>query len=373
MFRTLQSGECSTHAVAAYVLRTMLCMAAFAASLATSSLSFAEETNDDSVTAAARALAVEGVKLAQSDRCAEAIDKLERAEELHHAPIVLARLGECYVRQGRLVEGIERLRSVLREPLPANPSAALQQAYTTSKNLLESAPAKLATLTISIDAPPNANATVTIDDKPVPPALLGARRPTDPGEHFIKASAPGYLTTTRRLSLSQGEEQNIMLALVMDASLPRAAAKGVSAAGQQRAAHRSEAAAGSPPSAANPAQTAGGPKLLPAYVAWGASALALGVGIGFGVAALNNQNDLEQGCPGKICAAEQRTVLDTARTNATISTAGFVGAIAGATLGTVLYFVLGRAETPSASDSARDARRVTARARPAGTELSISF
>jgi hypothetical protein len=368
MFRTLQSGEYAS-VVMTCLLRSMLCMSTCTASLASSSLAFAEETNDDAVVAAARALAVEGVKLAQSDRCGEAIDKLARAEELHHAPIVLARLGECLVRQGRLVEGIERLRSVLREPLPANPSPTLQQAYTTSKNLLDTNQAKLATLTISVDAPPQADATVTIDDKPVPAALLGAGRPSDPGEHFIKASAPGYLTTTRRLTLGQGEEQSIMLALVMDASAPRAAAKGVSKSGQGRATNGSASFASTPPIAANQTGAGAAARLLPAYVAWGASALALGVGIGFGVAALNNRSELEMGCPGKLCAAEQRSLLDDARTNAAISTAGYVGALAGATLGTVLYFVIGRAET----SSARAAQRVTARSRLTGAELSVTF
>src|SRR5262245_6191965 len=57
----------------------------------------AQGGRDAAVTAAARALAVDGVKLAQADRCGEAIDKLQRAEQLHHSPIVLSRLGECLV------------------------------------------------------------------------------------------------------------------------------------------------------------------------------------------------------------------------------------------------------------------------------------
>src|ERR1041384_6327106 len=74
--------------------------------------------------AAARSLAVEGVKLAQAGKCDEAVDKLERAEKLHHAPIVLASLGECKGGQGKLVQGTEMLRRVVREPLPDHPSPA---------------------------------------------------------------------------------------------------------------------------------------------------------------------------------------------------------------------------------------------------------
>jgi len=43
------------------------------------------EGDDAAETAAARSLAVEGLKLADSGKCADAIEKLSRAEKLHHA------------------------------------------------------------------------------------------------------------------------------------------------------------------------------------------------------------------------------------------------------------------------------------------------
>ena len=61
-------------------------------------------------TAAARSLAVDGLKLAQANNCAEAVPKLERAEKLYHSTVVASRLGECLVSVGRLVEGTEILR-----------------------------------------------------------------------------------------------------------------------------------------------------------------------------------------------------------------------------------------------------------------------
>src|SRR6478736_303751 len=67
-------------------------------------------------TATARALAVDGLKLAQANNCADAVPKLERAEKLYHSTMVATRLGECYVSVGRLVEGTEILRKALREP-----------------------------------------------------------------------------------------------------------------------------------------------------------------------------------------------------------------------------------------------------------------
>ena len=74
-------------------------------------LAHAEE-DSATETAAARTLAVDGLKLAQAGKCEEAIPKLERAEKLHHSAIVLSRLGECHVSEGKLVEGTEMLRKV---------------------------------------------------------------------------------------------------------------------------------------------------------------------------------------------------------------------------------------------------------------------
>ena len=109
--------------------------------------------DDAAETAAARTLAVDGLKLADSGRCAEAIEKLSRAEKLHHAPIVLGRLGECQVAQGKVVDGTENLRKVLREPLPNNPSSALTKARERAQIALDSAKPKIAVLTISIKGP----------------------------------------------------------------------------------------------------------------------------------------------------------------------------------------------------------------------------
>ncbi|HEY2736153.1 MAG TPA: hypothetical protein VGI70_19280, partial [Polyangiales bacterium] len=240
----------------------------------------AAEDDDAAITAAARALAVEGFKLAQNDQCGEAIDKLERAEKLHPAPMVSARLGECYIKEGRLVEGVERLRSVLREPLPPNPSDALQQTYATSKTLLEATRPKLATLTVSVDAPSGAEPNVTIDGHPIPVALLGAQRPTDPGEHVISASAIGYLSSTKRVSLGPGEEASAVLPLVIDATAARAQAR-AAVSDEQSASGKSLLA----PARASSTSRSAEANLVPSFIAWGVGVAGLGVGIGFGAVA----------------------------------------------------------------------------------------
>ena len=122
-------------------------------------------------TAAARDLAIEGMKLADSERCGQAIDKLDRAEKLRHSPIVLGRLGECRIQVGKFVDGIEDLQRLLHESPPPNPPAMLLRARERAQAALDAAKPNLAYLAISVSGPTE-NVTVTIDGQPVSSLLL---------------------------------------------------------------------------------------------------------------------------------------------------------------------------------------------------------
>ena len=122
----------------------------------------AEEDPSAAETAAARALAVDGLKLAKAGQCREAVDKLERAEKLRHSPIVLARLGECYVNIGKLVQGTEALRKFLREPLPPDANANLKEAYDHAQVVIQETKGNIAGLTIAVSGGEKGKYTVTI-------------------------------------------------------------------------------------------------------------------------------------------------------------------------------------------------------------------
>src|SRR3954469_9819767 len=153
---TLHRHRASGH----WITAAVLCSGAL--QLAELGVAHAEE-DTATETAAARTLAVDGLKLAQSGKCDEAIPKLERSEKLHHSAIVLSRLGECQVSRGKLVEGTEMLRRVRREPLPASPSPALSKAYERAQVVLDTAKPKIAGLTISVSVPAGAELKLTVD------------------------------------------------------------------------------------------------------------------------------------------------------------------------------------------------------------------
>jgi hypothetical protein len=332
----------------------------------------AEQPADDpSVLAAARSLAVDGVKLAQSGKCSEAIDKLERAEKLHHSAIVLEQLGECYIEQGRIVEGAEAMRAVVREGEPSNASDAMKKAHASARTMLESTKDKIASLTITVDIPNKAQPTVEIDGQPMPAALIGAARPTDPGEHTIEASAAGYLSTRKRINLAAGQNETVELSLVVD---PNAVAK-------PSPAERPEAADGGDkpaPVAPNPTEAAAplaatapasssGPNHLPAYIAWGVAGAALTVGVAYGWVAMNQKSDLDKVCPQHRCPPAQSERLDAAKANGVISSVAFGVGVGAAIAGGILFFFSGESEPEP------QPRAASVHLGPGAAELEVKF
>jgi len=309
------------------------------------------EEDSATETAAARALAVDGLKLAQAGKCEDAIPKLERAEKLHHSPIVLSRLGECQVSEGKLVEGTEMLRKVLREPLPANPSPALSKAYERAQTVLDAAKPKISGLTISIVVPPGAELHLAVDGVAVASTLLDTELPADPGDHVVEASAPGYLKATSRLTLGSADKKNITLRLEADpnAQAPTPASAALDASPTPAA----------QPAPRNPVATAVVAPVLPpaspshaaAYVSWSVGLAGVGVGTAFGLMTLKDKHDLNGQCPDNTCPKSSGGAVDSAKRNGNISNIAFgVGGV-GLLLGTVLYFSIGgsSAETHAAT------------------------
>lgn len=300
---------------------------AFTACCLAPSLVHAQSAEDK---AAARTLGTEGIKLANAGDCAGAVDKLARAEALYHAPTILGRLGECQVALGKLVEGTENLNRVIREPLPANAPPAYAQARDRAQGVLDAALPRIAKLKIIVE--PNVEGLeVLVGDKPVPSALLGAERPTDPGTHQIVARAPGYLPASAEVTLAEGGAESVNLTLTADATAaPVPETKPAQPPPEQ------------PPPPAQPTDTGaqqGSDKTL-AYVFWGVGGAGLLTGTITGVMAMGKKGDLDDKCDShNQCPASAESTLDSAKTLGLISTIGFGVGIAGAAAGTVLYFM----------------------------------
>ncbi|HEY3253132.1 MAG TPA: hypothetical protein VGJ91_04255, partial [Polyangiaceae bacterium] len=199
-----------------------------------------------------------------------------------------------------------------------------------AQKVLTAAMPKIAHLVIRI-TPGDVKASVAVAGKPVPAALLGAERPTDPGTHQVTATAEGYKPASATVTLAEGGHQDITLLLEKDpnavSALPPSSTGAVAATTVDTSA---------PQPSAKKSKT-------PALVAFGIGGAGLIVGGITGGLAFAKASD----CPNKVC--ETQSDLDSARTLATISTIGFGVGIAGVAVGTILLLTGGsKSETATA-------------------------
>jgi hypothetical protein len=284
--------------------------------------------------AAARALGIEGVRLADAGKCTEAIEKLTRAESLYHAPTILGRLGECQVNVGQIVVGTENLNRVVREQLAPNAPKAFKDAQARAQKALDAALPRIGHLTVMVE-PKEANASVTVSEVAVPSALIGVERPTDPGSHEVVASAPGYITQRTTVVLAEAGRETVTLRLTLDPNAQKEAPPVAPVA----------ATAAPPPPAAPPPEAKQGMKTL-AFVLIGTGVVGVATGSITGAMALSKKSDLD--CPDNHCTGKEADKLDSAHTMATISTIGFAVGIPAAAVGTVLLLTSGNNSSKAA-------------------------
>lgn len=317
----------------------------------------AEEDPNPQTTAAARALAVDGLKLAKAGQCEEAIDKLDKAEKLRHAPIVLGKLGECLVSVGRLVEGTEALRKMLREPLPADASPTLAQAYEKAQSVLQEAKQRIPGLTINVTGGANPREIkLRVDGNDVPATVLGVELPLDPGRHIVEVSAPGFFKASAEPRVEIGDKQTVSLELKRDPNAPKEEPKDASQAtpaAQMTGANEATAQhnGGSNTSQTPPQPTASHGSNTWAYISYGVGAVGLGVGLIYGRAAMQDKTNLDSRCPDNVCSKSDESALNSARTKGTISTIGFGVGAAGVALGTVLLLTSGSSASSSSASA----------------------
>jgi hypothetical protein len=315
---------------------------------------FAQEPPQAENVAAARSLGTQGIKLADAGDCKGAIEKLERAESLYHAPSILGRLGECQIKVGQIVAGTENLNRVVREELAATAPKAFRDAQTRAKGVLNTALPKIARLTVKVE-PADAKPQVTVDGTPIPSALLGVERPTDPGTHEVAVAAPGYLEQRSTVTLAEGGANELSVQLDKDpAAAPPAPPPPPPPPPLTT----------TPPPAAT--DTSGKKPNTLAYVALGVGGAGLLVGGITGFLALGKKSDLK-GCVDNACPSSQRDRLDSARTMATVSTVGFSVGFVGVGVGVVLLL------TGSSNHASLAEPTLAKRERPRGVAVQPWF
>jgi hypothetical protein len=297
------------------------------------------EEPDAGTRMAARELAVAGAEAFDKQDYATALDRFQRAESLYKVPSIAVMIARCLARQGRVVEAVDKYEETLRMPLDAAAPEAFQRAVAEAAAEVEPARARVARIELRLpaDAPPKT--VVTLDDKPVPAALLGVPTPVDPGVLHLAARAPGREPYTNDIALAEGARQTVEITL---APLRKPMAeRDLSPSAAPQAGHH-------------------GPSTLTIALLTGGG-LALAAGTVTGVAALNHKSHLDKACsPG--CPPSMSSDLDSFRMDRTLSYLGFGVGLAAAGAGT--YFLL--------HDGA-SGRQVGAVVLPGGAAVAGSF
>jgi hypothetical protein len=179
---------------------------------------------DESTRAAARTLGTEGVEAFQDGRYSEAVDKLERAFNVVRAPSIGLWSARALVKAGKWVEAAERYLEVTRLDPNSGDVSVQRQAQADAVKEREALLGKLPSLRIQVRGA-SANATVILDGRLLPPALLGAKVPVNPGGHLVELR-DGYQHVEQRVEAPQ----SVTVAVTLDASAPRASVQSSRAA-----------------------------------------------------------------------------------------------------------------------------------------------
>jgi len=257
------------------------------------------------------------------------------AQKIYPAPTLTLGLARTQVKLGRLVLAHESYQKIIREQgSQANLTPAFADALAAAKSEIEGVNAKLANVVITVDGA--SNPTVTLDDQPVSAGGLGLKRPVDPGQHTVKAEAPGFQPATTTFQVGE--------------------------AGLAEAKLHLEKAGDAPPTGTGPAPVTNNtveehPVVLDskkssrktlAYVAWGVGGAGLVFGAITGLLAIGKHGDLADKCTGDKCPSAQKSDIDSYKTMGTLSTVGFIVAGAGVAVGTVFFLTAPKSDAKAA-------------------------
>ena len=317
---------------------TRLLVASTVAGIALSSSSATAADGDQ--TALAEALFRSGRELMGAGKYAEACPKLAESNRIDPKLGTLMNLALCHENAGKTASAwaeyveaadiAKRVGQAPREQVARERSSALEPTVPH----------------VVIDASEASAAAVTLDDQPIRSATFGTPIPLDPGDHAVRATAPGKKPFIESFAVqARGAQRTIHIpALADDETAPPPAAT------QPVTGHGADAA---PVPRESTASHGTSNQRIWAVVVGGAGVAALGVGAYFGVSAFSEKKTVENDCSAaQRCtpAGDQaKTSLSTAETVSTIATLGGVAAVG---VGVVLWLSGGSSASASAQPAA---------------------
>jgi hypothetical protein len=296
---------------------------ALALALATSVVSVPAFGQSEADKNQARILGQEGQTALDAKDFKTAEDKFRRAYALYpNAPTLALGLARSLAANGHYVAAEETYNKMIRDGAPAG-NQVFAKAVDDAKAEIAGVSAKVGYATLNVTGPDTSK--VTLDGQPLAWAALGTKRPVDPGDHTLTATADGYKPAESKFRVDPGKEATASLTMEKDASAPAVV----------------------PPTTTPPpggdttpqVSTKGGSmnKTI-GFVALGIGGAGLLVGTITGIIALGKHGDLKDKCTlaNNGCPPDQQDALDSYHSMGTISTIGFIVGGIGAAAGAVL-------------------------------------
>ncbi len=273
----------------------------------------AGQTASASAAAAAEALFLEGKRLLDAGRYAEACTKLAESQRLDPGAGTMLNLADCYERNGQLASAWVTFRDAAAIASRTGRTAWAEQARSRA-DLLEP---RVPTITIRVDsltAP--RGIVVTRNGTDVPPAAWGSAIPVDAAEQVVVARAPGKVAWSATVAIG-ADRRHAVVDIPTLRDEPR------------------------PPPPESEREPAPGPRPLrvAALGLLGASGIAAGAGAVLGVTAVHKNDEASARCPASPRCVDPSAVslTDEARHAATASTIAFIAAGALAAGGGALF------------------------------------
>jgi hypothetical protein len=238
------------------------------------------------------------------------------------APTLTLGLARTQAKLGKFVAAQESYNKIIREwSNNPSPPPAFKDALEAAKAEVGAVSSRVANVTITVEGTQSPQ--VTIDGQTVPVAALGLKRPVDPGQHVVKASAQGYSPAETTFTVAEGGSADAKLKLERNAE-PLAAPGPVTGP-----------AAGPEPGADT--GKGGSSNKTYALVAFGVGGAGLLLGSITGLMAMGKASDLKDKCPDNKCPSpDLQSDIDSYKAIGAVSTVGFIVAGVGGVTGLVL-------------------------------------
>lgn len=273
----------------------------------------------------ARSLLREADQLTRQKNDVRALAAYRAADEIMKVPTTGIEVARCLERMGQLIEARDKYLAVKTGAKSPDEPAVMDTARRAAEDAERALLPRIPTIQIhgtGVDDPSTIR--VSVDDVALPALAAVLPRRVNPGDHVLVVGAPGYRDERVEVSVIEGQQRHVNVALVRGASTtatPIGACPPVVAAEARRPDT-------GPPRGRSPL----------AYVALTTGALGVGVGAITGVMALSRASAAEDNCTGTICTPAAQADIDVSKTFGVISTVAFGVGVVGLAVGAFMFF-----------------------------------